>query len=489
MSTRDLKRRTFLAAAGFGATFAASTAQALDREAAGRIAGAINRRLLEAFGGASIDDGVFAEAAQIVASIQTTSFPARDVPITLYGAINNGVNDNTTAIGRAIEACAAAGGGRVVVPPGRWRTGGIRLLSNVNLYVEAGATLLFSTDPADYLPVVRTRFEGNDVLNFRPLIYAYQAENVAVTGEGTLDGGGGNDNWWAWSGIEEFGYREGVPNENRAISRLRAQAEAGVPVEERVYGEGSGLRPAFIETYACSRVLIEGVTVTNAPFWSLHPLLSEDVVVRGVTVESQGPNNDGCDPESCDRVLIEDCVFDTRDDCIAIKSGRGRDGIVDGTPCQNVVVRRCTMRRGIGGVAIGSETSADVKNVFVEDLTMTDPSIERVFFIKSSTYRGGTVENVHVRNIEAAGTSFSAIHLTYIYLQTNADGPYRPTFRDISIENVDVGGGPSAIRLVGYPGNPISDVTIRDCTFTNITGQGFYRNNVGDITVTNVAIN
>lgn len=428
------------------------------------------------------------EADAIVARIREPSFPARDVYLNTFGAFTNGVDDNTAVFERAIEACAAAGGGRVVVPAGRYATGPIYLKSNVNLHLEEGAVLLFNNNPDAYLPVVRTRFEANDVFNYRPLVYAFGETNIALTGKGVLNGQADTTHWWPFSGLEEFGWREGIPNENRAIARLREQGETGVPVEQRVYGDGFGLRPSFIQPYNCERVLIEGVTVTNSPMWGVHPLLSREVVVRGVTVASQGPNNDGLDVESCDHVLVENCRFDTRDDCVVVKSGRGREAIENGTPSQNIVVRGCRMSRGIGGIAFGSETSAGIRNVYAENLEMDDPRLEHAVYMKSSSFRGGTVETVRVRGVRSAGTAVSGVFITYDYLFPEGSGPYTPTFRDIQISDVTVNGTESAIRLVGYPGNPLSGVTITNSTFTNVTGPRLYTRNVGDIEV-NVIVN
>ena len=429
-------------------------------------------------------------ADAIAAGVRRPSFPDRDVSILSFGAVGNAARDCTDAIRRAIEACHAAGGGRVVVPKGRYRTGAIHLKRNVNLHVERGATLLFSTDPDDYLPVVLTRFEGNDLYNYSPLIYAQGEDNVAVTGAGTLDGQAGNGNWWAWSGKEVYGWKPGIPNENKTSRTLRAEAEAGMPVEKRVYGKGKGLRPSFVEFFACERVLIEGVTLKNAPMWSLHPCLCRDVTIKNVEVLSPvGPNNDGCDPECCENVLIEGCHFDTRDDCIAIKSGRGRDGFRRERPSRNIVIRNCRMSRGIGAIAIGSEMSGGVENVYAENLVMDDPRLEHVFYLKSNTDRGGVAKNVFVRKVRSAGTAFSTVHLTYDYLQRGPGGPYRPRFANVNLWNVQVQKGYHAIRFVGLPGNPLQDVNLSRCRFDNHTGRAVYLSNAKDITLDDVFVN
>ncbi len=209
------------------------------------------------------------------------------------------------------------------MPPGVFQTGAIHLKSNVNLHLAEGATLKFSADPAKYLPVVYTRFEGTECMNYSPLIYAFEQENIAVTGRGVLDGSASNDNWWKWA---RRGPSGGDPPARADITNLRDMAERGVPVKERVFGAGHYLRNSFIQPYRSKNILIEGVRIINSPMWEIHPVLSTNVTVRGVTVDTHGPNNDGCNPESSRDVLIEDCVFDTGDDCIAIKSGRDADG-------------------------------------------------------------------------------------------------------------------------------------------------------------------
>ncbi|HYH01970.1 MAG TPA: glycosyl hydrolase family 28 protein, partial [Bacillota bacterium] len=239
----------------------------------------------------------------ILARIKTPEFPNRDFKITDYGAVPGGEVNCSAAISAAIEACHQAGGGRVVVPTGIFLTGKIHLKSNVNLNLEEGATLLFSTKPQDYLPLVRVRWEGVECMNYSPLIFALEQENIAVTGNGTLDGGASWENWWAWK------------EPSRADANLQNEmADRNIPVEQRIFGEGHLLRPNFFQPTQCQNVLIEGVTIVRSPMWEVNPVLCQNVIVRGVKINCHGPNNDGCDPDSCRDVLIEDCVFDCGDD-------------------------------------------------------------------------------------------------------------------------------------------------------------------------------
>src|SRR5690606_1750544 len=330
---------------------------------------------------------------KVLARIKAPEFPDRDFPISNFGAKPGELV--TDAIRAAIDACHAAGGGRVVVPAGEWLTGAIHLKSNVNLHVSAGATLKFSTNPEHYLPVVHTRWEGVEVMNYSPFIYAYEQENIAVTGEGTLDGQADWDNWWGWNRKQP-----NQPTRQRSDrDRLFDMGERGVPVEERVFGAGTFLRPNFIQPYRCHNVLIEGVKILRSPMWEVHPVLCTNVTVRGLEIVTHGPNNDGCNPESSKDVLIENCLFDTGDDCIAIKSGRNNDGRRVNVPSENIVVRNCTMKDGHGGVVLGSEISGGVRNVFVENCTMDSPNLDRGLRFKNNAVRGGVLENVFMRNV------------------------------------------------------------------------------------------
>jgi len=234
-----------------------------------------------------------------------------------------------------------------VVPPGVFLTGAVRLKSNVNLHVVEGATLKFIPDPAFY-PVVFTRFEGTECMNYSPLIYAFEQQNVAVTGPGILDGSASLENWWVGSGTLE----NRAPVYGGCSNSTRRDAGRGTRLWAWHY-----LRPNFIQPYRCRNVLIENVTIHNSPMWEIHPVLCSNVTVRGVKVITHGPNNDGCDPESCRDVLIENCLFDTGDDCVAIKSGRNNDGRRVNVPSENLIVRGCVMKDGHGGVVIGSEVS------------------------------------------------------------------------------------------------------------------------------------
>lgn len=403
----------------------------------------------------------------ILRRIVPPGFPARDFDVTRYGAVGDGRTDASDAFARAIAACAAAGGGRVVVPAGRYLTGPLHLRSRVNLHVMADATIRFSTDPARYLPPVLTRFEGVELMGLSPLIYALDQTDIAITGSGTLDGQASAAHWWPWKGNRNFGWTPGAPTQGAARTKLFQLAEQGVAPSGRVFGAGSYLRPQFIEPYRCRNVLIEGITIRNSPMWEIHPVLCENVTVRHVRIVSKGPNNDGCDPESCRDVLVEGCDFTTGDDCIAIKSGRNADGRRIGRPSENIVVRHCRMRDGHGGVSIGSEISGGIRNVFVEHCTMDSPNLERMLRIKSNAMRGGVTEHVYLRDITVGQVADSVVTVDYYYEEADR-GDYPPIVRDVEVRNVHSTRSGYAIYLRGFASDPIRDIRLVDCTFANV---------------------
>ncbi len=421
-----------------------------------------------------------AEEMAILARIQPPAFPARDFVITDFGAKAEG--DCTAAIAKAIAACRAAGGGRVVVPTGVWLTGAVHLKSGVNLHVREGATLRFVFDPQKYLPVVFTRWEGMECMSYSPLIYAFDHENVAVTGKGTLDGTATWETWWSWNDKAKGQPTKQVP----ARKQLDQQGTAGVPVAQRIYGEGSFLRPNFIQTYRCRNVLIEGVTIINSPMWEIHPVLCTNVTVRAVTVRSLGTNNDGCNPESCRDVLIEDCRFETGDDCIAIKSGRNNDGRRVGVPCENLIIRRCTMKDGHGGVTIGSEISGGVRNVFVSDCKMDSPHLDRAFRFKSNAVRGGVLENIHFRDVTIGRVGKAVLGVEFDY-EEGAKGDHPPTLRNISIERVTSESSGTAISITSFPAATITGVRLKDCTFRGVEGADVLKHS-GSLLLENVTV-
>jgi polygalacturonase len=424
---------------------------------------------------------------EILKEIAPPVFPERNFAITEFFAVGDGKTDCTEGIRRAVEACHAAGGGRVVFPEGVYLTGAIHLKSNVNLHLEKNAVLLFSRDVQKYLPPVFTRFEGIECMNYSPLIYAYEQENLALTGEGTLDGQADSTAWWPWAGKPEHGWKTGMPRPQQDRKALFQMAEDGVPVSERIFGEGHYLRPNFIQMIRCKNILIEGVTIRRSPMWEIHPVLCENVTVQKVRVDSHGPNNDGCDPESCKNVLIKDCYFDTGDDCIAVKSGRNGDGRRVSVPSENIVIQGCTMKDGHGGVVIGSEISGSCRNVFVENCTMDSPNLDRALRIKTNSRRGGIVENIFMRNVVVGEVSDAVIGIYFNYEEGDV-GSHTPIVRNIYVDHVTSQKSVYALLLDGYQRSPISNIHLEDCSFNGVE-KGTLLNHVSGLTMKNVTIN
>jgi unsaturated rhamnogalacturonyl hydrolase len=410
------------------------------------------------------------QVPEFLARISAPLIPGHRFSILDYGAVGDGKTDSSAAITKAIADAVQHGGGRVIVPPGDYVTGPIHLKSKINLHVEKGATLLFKTDPAAYLPLVFTRWEGMECWNYSPLIYAIDAEHIAVTGEGVLDGQADMTNWWPWKG--RWKGRDlnppGSPTQQAARDRLMEMVANNVPVSERRFGEGGYLRPSFIQPYRCKNVLIEGVSIRRSPMWEIHPVLSTNVIVRGVNILTHGPNNDGCNPESCRDVLIEDTVFDTGDDCIAIKSGRNNDGRRIGLPSENIIIRRNQMKQGHGGVTLGSEISGGARNVFVEDCVMDSPSLDRAIRFKSNAARGGITENIFVRNVTIGTVADAVLQIDFMY-EEGPNGDFPPAVRNLVIENINVSKARRVLDIRGFPAADISGVRFHNSTIKGIT--------------------
>lgn len=403
---------------------------------------------------------------------------------------------NAQAINNAIDAANAAGGGKVVVPYGQWLTGAITLKSHVNLFLESGATLLFSTNRNHYLPIVRTRWEGLDCYNLRPLIYANGATDIAITGEGTIDGQASNENWWYSCGSARFGWKEGMlrtDNKNDFTGRplLGKMETEKVDVEKRRMGVIDALRPQLINFFECERCLIEGVTLRNSPFWVIHPCFVTNLTVRDVSVVSHGPNSDGCDPECSSNVLIDNCFFDTGDDCIAIKSGRNNDGRAIDRRSENIVVRNCTMRNGHGGVVIGSEITSGCRNVWVFDCNMDSPELERVIRIKTNTCRGGVVENVFVKNVNVGQCKEAVLKINLDYWPREVcDRSYPPIVRNVLLQNVVSQKSKYGVMTIGLPDLVnIQDIKLVDCKFNGVAEGNSIKGKVSGLSSTNLFIN
>jgi polygalacturonase len=409
---------------------------------------------------------------EILKRIIPPAFPNKDFVVSDFGAVGNGKKDCTKAFQKAIEKCHASGGGRVVVSEGIYLTGAITLKSHVNLHLSKNAIVKFSTDPQKYLPVVYCRWEGIECMNYSPLIYAYEQEDIAITGEGVLDGQGSDENWWSWKGRKIV---DGKPNQTADRNQLVKWGEENSPVEQRVFGEGHYLRPNFFEPYKCKNVLVEGVTFKNSPMWFLNPVLCTNVSVQHVTTEGLGPNNDGCDPECCTDVLIHGCYFNNGDDCIAIKSGRNNDGRRVNIACSNIIVENSQMKNGHGGVSIGSEISGNIRNVFVENDTMDSPNLDRMLRIKTNAIRGGIVENVFVRNVKVGQVADAVMQIDFYY-EEGDKGEFTPIVRNVELKNVESGKSKYGVWIRAYDRSPATNIRRIDCTFNNVAQANVIEN-------------
>lgn len=326
------------------------------------------------------------QVPEILKRIVPPTFPDKDFDVTNYGAVGDDNTDCSLAFAKAIEACSKAGGGRVVVPTGTYVSNGpIHLQSNVDFHITKKAVIKFGTDPWDYLPLVHVRWEGTECYNYSPIIYAYKQENIALTGKGTIDAQA-KDSWSKWKGQQ---------NEDKKI--LRQMGNDLVPSKDRLFGDGHKLRPSMVQFFDCQNILIEDITLKDSPFWVVHPTYCKNVTVRGITVDSWNTNNDGCDPDSCNDVLIENCLFQTGDDSVAIKAGRDQDAWRAGKHSENIIIRNSRLSSKHNGLCIGSEMSGGVRNVFMSDCVLADA--KSVLYFKSNLDRGGFIENVWARNI------------------------------------------------------------------------------------------
>ena len=415
------------------------------------------------------------EVPKILAKIKPPTFPKKDFVLTDYGAKGDGKFDNTAAFAKAIKACNAAGGGRVVVPAGKFLTGAIEMLDNVNLNVGAGATVLFSTDPKKY-PLVLTRWQGIECYNYSPLIHAEGRTNLAVTGTGTLDGqgaawkpfGGGGSDW----------------------SNLQKQGANKTPLAQRKYGVGHKLRPAMVEFRNSKNILIEGITVLRPPMWAIHPVLSSNITVRNVKLSTRngGGNNDGCDPECCNYVHIHDCTFDTGDDCIAIKSGRDVDAHRVGVPSQNIVIENCDfVFSNRGAICVGSEVGGGAKHIYARNCRVNPANksgqLWYALFVKTGNKRGGVIDGIHLRNITANKLTKSALYVTMTYGNSGPGPTMNPTVQNIDADGITVNGaGTYGVEIAGLAASHLKHFHVTNSTFKNIA-KGNKIVNADDVTL------
>ncbi len=382
-------------------------------------------------------------------------FPDRIFDIRNYGAEEGGEIAATEAIRAAIEACEKQGGGRVVIPEGRWLTGPIHLRDNVNLHLDAGALVEFSENFYDYLPVVYGILAGNRVYSVSHFLYAYRCKNIAITGEGTFDGHG--QAWWH------------MKHHQPGMEDLMKKGKALAPMSERVYDRPEdGVRPRLLQFVECENVLLEGNTLKNSPSWTVHLAWCQNITVRGVTVENplDAPNTDGINFEYCKRAVMEHCTVSGGDDMCCVKAGRDNDAWESGVPCEDIEIRNCrAIQCKGGGVTIGSETSASVRNIWLHDCYF-----ERVcsgLNMKTMKGRGGAVENIDVENIEVKLATRDAIRINMKYTGEPLDdysqpNHHMPKVRNFYIKNFVCHETPCAMTVCGVKGHELENIHIEN---------------------------
>ena len=392
-----------------------------------------------------------------------------------FGAVPGDQAKITLAIAKAIAEANRIGGGVVVVPTGEWLTGKIHLKSNVNLHLEKGAVLLFSEKPADYLPAVHSSWEGLECYNYSPLIYAYQCKNIAITGQGEIKAK--MDVWTTWAGRPS--------GHMNSLKRLYYMSADNVPVRDRMMvNDSAHLRPQFIQMNRCENVLLDGFKITNSPFWTVHLYLSKDIVVRNLNIYAHGHNNDGLDPEMSQNILVENCLFDQGDDAIAVKSGRNPEGWRSKTPSKNIVIRNCDIKNGHQLLAIGSELSGGIENVFVNNCRVADNAkMFHLVFIKTNERMGGFVNNIHVSNVSGGKIEFGilGIETDVLYqwktLVPTVDRRLTP-IKNIYLENVKAKNVSFISHILGQKELPVENVFLKNVTADTLLTKKHIHENV-----------
>ena len=409
---------------------------------------------------------------EILARIKAPSFPDKTFSITEFGAVADSISDCKPAFDKAIEACKNAGGGKVIVPAGVYYVDGpIHLESNLNLHLEKDAILRFSSNPKSY-PQVLSSWEGTLLYNYSPFIYAYKKENIAITGEGSIDG----------EASETFAKWNEIQKDDQMLSRQ--MNHSNIPLEERQFGEGHFLRPHLIQLFDCKNILVQDVTIKDSPFWCIHLLMCQNATLQGLHYDAQNKNNDGIDPEYSRDILIENITFNNNDDNVAIKAGRDDEGRNMKRPSENIIIRNCHFK-GLHAVVIGSEMSSGVRNVFVDDCDNAG-YLKRGIYLKSNPDRGGQISDIFVNNIKF-GEVLDCFMVTSNY--HNEGSKFPTTIRNINIRNVSCKKAINyGIYIKGYSSKAVSDFVIENFKVDSAS-RGVFVDLAKNINFNNVFVN
>ena len=401
-------------------------------------------------------------------------FPEREFPITKYGAKSDGKTLCTKAFQKAMAACNKAGGGYVVVPAGKWITGAIHFRSNCNLRLDEGAVVEFTDNPKDYLPAVHTTWEGVECYNYSPLVFAYECENIAISGKGKL--APRMRYWKTWFNRP--------PSHVEATRKLYTWCSELFPMEQRQVADTlSRMRPHLIQFNRCKNVLLENFAIRESPFWTIHIYMCDGGIARGLDVYAHGHNNDGIDIDMTKNFLVENCTFDQGDDAVVIKAGRNQDAWRLDCPTENIVIRNCVIKKGHTLLGIGSELSGGIRNVYMTNCT-TPGEVLRLYYVKTNHRRGGFVENIWLRGARVRYCKEAVALATDVVYQWKDFPDYETRLTKIQglhVEDVEVDSCETVITLMGDKRLPARDVTIKNLRVGKFTKKFCEIENVENI--------
>jgi len=409
----------------------------------------------------------------IMSQINKPQIPQRQCNILDYGAIGDGKTKNTQAISQAIADCSQKGGGKVIFPAGKWFTGPIHFLDNIELTLLVGAEINFSDNRSDYLPLVLSRYQGMDYYNYSPLIYARDCQNIAITGKGKIVGNG--EKWRVWSD---------KPQDPDAGAELVAMVKSGVPAEERIFGEPYGLRPSFVQFVNCKNILVQGISIEDGPMWTIHPIYSENVTIDNVKINTYGINTDGIDVDSSKNVLIKNSDISAGDDAISIKSGLGIDKLSPNRPSENVVIENCQMKKGHSGISIGSELTGGIKNIIMKNNIFS--STNDGFKIKSSADRGGMVENIWLDKTQMSVNAHAILLDMFYDSHVHADSNQASVVKNILISNTNITKAQNAFMINSTDKEHVFNVIVTN--FNAVSGRGIQVDNVGRFEIDRISV-